>query len=290
MTSLLPADLPAQSLANPGLARRLWRHRGARAGIVIMIALVLLAVIGPWFTQDPNLPDYANKLQPPGAGHLLGTDNAGRDLLARTLAGARVSLGAAALVTIIVTALGLAIGVLAGSAGGAIDAVLVRCMDVMLGLPGLVLTLAMVGVLGPGFINLILAMSVSGWAGLAKLARSYARGASRRPDIIAARMAGASHVQVAARHVVPGAVALVLVASTIRLGETIVALAGLSFLGLGAQPPTAEWGSMVSASRQSLASAPFQLIGPGIGLLMTVLAANLISEGLRDVNEAGARR
>lgn len=290
MNSFSSAELSGHTHLSAGIWRRLWRHPGGRFGVVVLGLLILTALIGPYFALDPNTPDYSNKLEAPSGSHLLGTDLAGRDLLARTLGGARISLAAAVLVMLIVTVIGLAVGVLAGSAGGVVDSVLTRCMDVMLGLPGLVLTLAMVGVLGPSFINLIIAMSVTGWAALAKLARSHTRGAARRPDVIAARMAGAGPVRVASGHVLPGAVSLVLVASTLRLGETVVALAGLSFLGLGAQPPTAEWGSMLSDSRQTLASAPFQLIGPGAGLLLTVLAATVISDALRDVNQTGAHR
>jgi peptide/nickel transport system permease protein len=192
------------------------------------------------------------------------------------------------MVTVIVTVVGLAVGVVAGTTGGVVDAVLNRGTDVMLGLPALVLTLALVGVLGPSFANLVLAMAATGWAGLAKLARSYTQASRFRPDVVAARMAGAGQLRIAFGHVLPGAVSLVLVASTLRLGETVVGLAGLSFLGLGAQPPTAEWGAMLSDSRQTLASAPFQLIGPGVGIALTVLAATLVSDALRDVSEPGS--
>lgn len=276
-------------LTTPGLWRRVVRHRGGRVGLLLALLLLVAAVVGPWLTGDPHAPDYTNKLAGPSAQHWLGTDLAGRDQLARTLHGARTSLGAALLVMAITTAIGLTLGVLAGSAGGPLDWTLNRLMDVMLGLPGLVLTLALVALLGPSFLNLVIAMAATGWAGLAKLARAHTYASRSRPDITAARMAGAGHLRIAGEHVLPGAVALVFVASTLRLGETVVGLAGLSFLGLGAQPPTAEWGTMLAASRQTLASAPFQLIGPGVGLLVTVLAATLLSDALRDVNQPGER-
>jgi len=155
----------------------------------------------------------------------------------------------------------------------------------MLGLPELILTLAIVGMLGPSQFNLIVAMSVTGWAGLAKLARAYTLKSRTRADVLAARMAGVSGIRIAVSHVLPGAVSLVLVAATLRLGSTVLALAGLSFLGLGAQPPIAEWGSMIADSRQSLASAPFLILGPTIGLTMTVLMATLLSDALRDVTD-----
>lgn len=280
----------APVLATQALWRRVWGHPGGRTGVLLALVLVVVALAGPMLVGDPDAPSYANKLQGPSGDHILGTDLAGRDLLARTLHGARTSLGAALLVMVIVTATGLLVGVLAGSTGGAVDWVLNRLMDVMLGLPGLVLTLALVGVLGPSFLNLVIAMAATGWAGLAKLARGHTCGTSRRPDVIAARMAGAGPVRIALSHVLPGAVALVLVASTLRLGETVIGLAGLSFLGLGAQPPTAEWGTMLADSRQTMSIAPFQLLGPGLGLMLTVLAATLISDALRDVGDPGARR
>lgn len=285
MATSAPALPRLGTTTHPRLWRRLTTHGGGRIGLSIGFVLLGVATLGSRFTADPDIPDYKNQLAPPSSAHLLGTDPAGRDLLARTFAGAQTSLGAALLVTVIVTVIGLAVGVVAGSAGGVVDSVLSRAIDVILGLPGLVLTLALIGVLGPSFGNLVLAMAATGWAGLAKLARAHTLGASQRPDVIAARMAGAGPVRIAFGHVLPGAVSLVLVAATLRLGETVVGLAGLSFLGLGAQPPTAEWGNMLADARQTLAVAPFQLIGPGVGLALTVLAATLISDALRDVSE-----
>lgn len=267
--------------------RRLWAHPGGRFGVLVLVVLAVVAVIGPMLTVDPNAPDYTNKLQAPSGAHWLGTDVAGRDLLARTVAGARTSLGAAVMVMVIVTTIGLVVGVIAGASGGVVDRVLSRLIDVMLGLPSLVMTLALVAMLGPSFVNLIVAMALTGWAGLAKLARAYTQSARTRSDVLAARMAGAGRVRVALGHVLPGAFSFVLVASTLRLGSTVVELAGLSFLGLGAQPPTAEWGAMLNDSRQSLASAPFLLIGPALGLTLTVLAATMLSDALRDVADLG---
>lgn len=270
---------------------RLWEHSGGRLGLVLLALVGVAAVVGPLLVPfEPNEPDYTDKLARPGAGHLLGTDRAGRDLLARTLVGARTSLGAALIVMAIVTVIGLLVGVFSATAGGVVDRTLNRLTDVVMGLPELVLTLAIVGMLGPTFVNLVLSMSATGWAGLAKLARAHTLGAGRRPDVIAARMAGASPVRIAVGHVLPGAASLVLVASTLRLGTTVVSLAGLSFLGLGAQPPTAEWGKMLSDSRETLAAAPFQIIGPGLGLTLTVLGAILVSDAMRDVSEPGSQQ
>lgn len=270
-----------------GVWRALLRRPAARVGLALAAALALAALLGPPLAADPDLPDYADQLAAPSAAHPLGTDQSGRDLLARSLAGAQTSLGAALLVMSIAAAVGLVVGTVAGSVGGRVDAVLTRLTDVLLGLPSLVLTLAVVGVLGPGFWNLVLAMSATSWAGLARLARSVARGSDRRPDVVAARMAGVGRVRVALGHVLPAAASQVTVAATLGLGETVLALGGLSFLGLGAQPPTAEWGNMLATGRATFAFAPWQLIGPGVGLVLTVTAAALISDALRDVTDPG---
>lgn len=293
--SVLPAMLRPTAVGVPepvavvGAWSRLLARWDARVGLGLLAALVLVAVLGPLLTVDPNVPDYTDKLAPPGGGRLLGTDGAGRDLLARTVAGTRTSLGAALLVASLSALIGLLVGVVAGVLGGWVDAVLSRVTDVLLGLPGLVLTLAVVGLLGPGFGNLVLAMTLAGWAGLARLARVHARTALTRPDVLAARMAGVGELRIAVGHVLPAAAAQVLVVATLGVGEVVLALAGLSFLGLGAQPPTAEWGVMLAAARDTLAFAPWQLIGPGLGLVATVLAATLLSEALRDVTDPGSR-
>ncbi|MFC4015292.1 ABC transporter permease [Nonomuraea purpurea] len=256
---------------------------------ILILALVGgAALLGPLLTGDPDVPNYTNSLVPPDSAHLLGTDEAGRDLLARTLWGARISLGSALLVTAITAVTGLLMGVLSGCAGGVLDTIVSRLIDVLLGLPGLIVTLAIVGLLGPGFLNLTIAMSATGWAVLARLARATSRQTMHLGHVKAARMAGASLGRVALEHVLPAAASGVAVVATLGIGEVVIALAGLSFLGLGAQPPTAEWGTMLADARQTLAYAPWQILGPGTGLVATVLAATMLSEALRDVTSPGA--
>ncbi|HLU55240.1 MAG TPA: ABC transporter permease [Pseudonocardia sp.] len=279
----VPRSLPA------GTTRELLRRPAARVGLALALLLAVSALLGPLLLPDPNVPDYTDQLAPPSVAHPLGTDQQGRDLLARTLAGARTSLGAALLVMGIAGLVGLGVGTVAGSVGGIVDTVLTRLTDALLGLPSLVLTLAVVGMLGPGFWNLVLAMSVTSWAGIARLARSVARGAERRPDVVAARMAGVGRLRAVLCHVVPGAANQVVVATTLGLGEAVLALGGLSFLGLGAQPPTAEWGTMLAAGRETFAYAPWQLLGPGLGLVCSVAAAALVSDAMRDVTDPGRR-
>ncbi|MEV0617705.1 ABC transporter permease [Nonomuraea sp. NPDC050404] len=281
-------DQELAAIDTAGVLTRLLRRRDARIAILILTLVGAAAILGPLFTVDPDLPDYGNSLAPPGPAHLLGTDEAGRDLLARTLWGARISLGSALLVTTVTAAAGLLLGVISGCAGGVLDTVVSRLIDILLGLPGLIVTLAIVGLLGPGFLNLTLAMSATGWAALARLARASSRQTMHLGHVRAARMAGASLWRVAAGHVLPAAASGVAVVATLGIAEVVIALAGLSFLGLGAQPPTAEWGTMLADARQTLAYAPWQILGPGTGLVATVLAATMLSEALRDVTSPGA--
>jgi ABC-type dipeptide/oligopeptide/nickel transport system permease subunit len=276
---------PDASLETTGLGRRLLAHRGFQVGATLGLVLAIVAIVGPSLAKAPDLTDYAHQLAAPNAAHWLGTDGAGRDEFARSVAGARTSLGAALLVFVLSTGIGMIVGVLAGLVGGAVDLVISRIIDLLLGLPSLVLALAVVGALGPGFSHLILAMVITGWAGLAKLARSYTLGARQRPDIIAARMAGIPTSRIALGHVLPGVLAEALIAATLMLGDTILGLAGLSFLGLGVQPPVAEWGSMLNDSRTYLTVAPWLLIGPGVGIVAAVAAATFISDAFRDCTD-----
>jgi nickel transport system permease protein len=272
-----------------GIWRALLCHRSARAGLVIAALLAIVALVGPLLAPDPDAVDYAHQLAAPSAAHWLGTDQAGRDLLARTVTATRSSLGAAVLVVSMATLIGLVLGTLAGTAGGIADAAFTRATDVMLGLPAVILALAVIGMLGPGFWHMVLAMAATSWAGLSRLARSVARGGARRPDVIAARMAGVGAARAALAHVLPDAAVQVLVAAALGLGEIVLALGGLSFLGLGAQPPAAEWGNMLASGRETFAYAPWQVIGPGLGLILAVTAASLVSDALRDVADPGRR-
>jgi ABC-type dipeptide/oligopeptide/nickel transport system permease subunit len=290
VTALVPAAAGPSGIdvAPPAvLLGTLSRHWGFRVGAVLAIMLAALAVIGPFLAHGPNITDYANQLAAPGAAHWLGTDGAGRDEFARTVAGARTTLGAAVLVFALTTVIGIAVGTAAGFLGGIFDACVSRVLDLLLGLPSLVLALAVVGALGPGFSHLILAVTITGWAGLAKLSRSYTAGARQRADVTAARMAGVRTSRILTGHVLPGVGVQALIAATLGLGDTILGLAGLSFLGLGVQPPAAEWGSMLNDSQLYLTVAPWLVIGPGLGIVAAVTSATLISDALRDCTDPG---
>ena len=262
---------------------RLLRHGGGRVGVSLLVVVTVALVVGPFFVGDPNDADYTNELARPSWEHPLGTDLAGRDMLARTLAGGRYSLGIAALVSAATLATGLLLGLIAGLAGGWIDKFLSRVFDVLLGLPWLVVALAIVGALGPGLMNMVVALTVIGWAFFARLARNETIGARDRPDVVAARMAGVPVRRIAWTHVVPNVILILLVAVTAAFTEVVLALAGLSFLGLGAQPPTPEWGRMLAETRGSLTIAPWLVIGPGVGLCLGIAGMLLVSDALRDV-------
>jgi ABC-type dipeptide/oligopeptide/nickel transport system permease subunit len=245
--------------------------------------VVALAFCGPLLVGfDPDLPDYAHQLTAPDGVHWLGTDQAGRDQLARTIAGTRTTLQAVVIVFVLTTALGLIVGAVAGYVGGIIDAVAGRVIDVMLGLPSQIIALAVVGALGVGAANLTLAIVVSGWAYPARVARATVLGAHHRLDVTAARMAGIRPLRILYTHVLPGTLATVAVTATTTVGETVLVLAGLSFLGLGAQPPTAELGQMLADSQTALVSSPWLMIGPSAVIAATVAAAMLLADALRD--------
>jgi len=214
----------------------------------------------------------------------LGADQFGRDQLARLLDGGRRSLGAALIVLVSVLAIGLVTGITAGMGGGIIDAVLMRIVDVLLALPSLVLALAIVGILGVGFQNLLLALISSWWAYYARLVRSYVLAARLRQDVLADRLAGLSWPRIVLGHILPGVLGQMLIVVTLDLGGIIMSIAGLSFLGLGVQPPRAEWGAMLSTSRLFFSTAPWLLIAPAGAIFVSVVASNLIGNALRDVS------
>jgi len=249
-------------------------------GAVLLAGLAALAIAVPWLGPDPDATDYANRLAAPGTSHLLGTDQAGRDVLARAAAGVRTSLGAALLVTVVSAAVGLVVGVTAALTGGVVDAVLSRVVDVVLAVPQLVLALAVVGVLGPGLANLVLAMALAGWAPLARYSRTYAAGLLHRPYVVAAELAGVPRPLAAVRHVVPATTSGVAAVATLGLGEVVLGLAGLSFLGLGAAPPTAEWGQMAAESTTVAGTAPWLVVVPGTLIVLTVACASLLGDAL----------
>jgi ABC-type dipeptide/oligopeptide/nickel transport system permease subunit len=282
-----PAALP--SFGERRLMVRLWRLRSGRWGLALGGALLLFAALGAvWTPHPPDVPDFARALQAPSLAHPFGTDASGRDVLSRVMDGAHRSIGAALAVLGAVVTIGLALGTLAGLAGGWVDTLLMRAADVAMALPGLVLAFAVLGLLGPGFVNLLIALVVADWAWYARLSRSLSLDARQRPHVIAARMAGIPGWRIVAGHVVPGVAAQLGIVATLALGGTIGAISGFSFLGLGVQPPSAEWGALLAESRLFFALAPWLLVAPAAMIFLAVLSANLLGHALRDI--AGGER
>jgi len=292
-TPLLQQAQPATTPVAPprGLWARLLRHREAKLGLTLALLLIGLALLGPLLAPyAPDAPNFRAKLEAPSAEHWLGTDQSGRDQLSRVLDAGRRTLGTALLVLGAVFIIGLVLGTIAGMAGGLVDVLLMRVVDVLMALPSIVLAIAIVGVLGPGFQNLVLALVISWWAYYARLARSYVLNARQRPDVIAARLAGIGWGRIMVGHVLPGVAAQLLIVATLDLGSMIAAIAGLSFLGLGVQPPAAEWGAMLADSRLYFTLAPWLLLGPVVPIFLAVIAANLLGNALRDTLDPGRLR
>lgn len=269
---------------NPGSRplRRLWRDRSAVVGLVLIAAFIVVGILASLFPTDPLAANAARRLEPPSLEHPLGTDHLGRDNLARLAHGARWSLGAAGLATLIVVSVGVALGALAGYAGGLTDAVIMRVVDVLMAFPGLLLALAIVGILGPGLEKALIALVAIGWVDYARVVRGIVLGLREREFTVAARAVGASDARIVVRHLLPNALPTVIVLATLEMGQVILAFAGLGFLGLGAVPPTPEWGAMINEARNYLFLAPQQTLYPGAAILLAVLGFNLLGDGLRD--------
>ena len=263
---------------------RLWRQPLSVVGLVLVVAFAAMAVAAPWLApRDPLAVDPVNRLALPSGDHLLGTDALGRDVLSRIIVGARWSLGAALVVTVLVTVVGVTIGAVSGFVGGQLDSVVMRVVDALLAFPTLLLALAIVGVVGPGLRGVLTGLIAVGWADYARVVRGIVLGLREREYVAAARSAGGRNGHILARHIVPNVVSPVVVLASLEMGQLILALAGLSFLGLGAQPPTPEWGTMLNDGRVFLLTAPQLMIYPGIAISLAVLGLNLLGDGLRDI-------
>jgi len=260
------------------------RNPIAMAGLVIIMALVLAALLAPWITGSDGLePDLGNRLQPASWEHWFGTDQLGRDIYDRIIWGSRITLYIVGLVAVIVVPVGLLIGTLAGYMGGTVDNILMRITDIFLAFPRLILALAFVAALGPGLENAVLAIALTTWSPYARIARAEALTVRSSEFIMAAQMQGASTPGILYRHVAPMCISSVIVRLTLDMAGIILTAAGLGFLGLGAQPPTPEWGAMISAGRQFLLDQWWVPTIPGIAIFVVSLGFNLLGDGLRDV-------
>lgn len=261
-----------------------------RAGVVLVAVIVLAALASPWVLPwDPSAQELANRLQGPTRQHLFGLDELGRDILVRVMLGARISLAVGVVVVGVSSLVGSMVGALAGFFGGALDQATGRVMDVLMAFPGLLLAIALVAVLGPSLTNVVLALVVIGWVSYARLVRGEVLRARELEYVSAARALGAGTVRLLTRHVLPAVVPVVAVQATLGMAGAMLAEATLSFLGLGVQPPTPSWGSMINGGRAHLLDAPHLTVFPGLCLALIVLGFNFMGDGLRDHLDPKAR-
>ncbi|MET0742058.1 MAG: nickel transporter permease [Microvirga sp.] len=264
--------------------RRFLMHPLGLVGLAVIGLLVVAAAAAPWLTSyDPAAQDMLGRLRPPSLDHWLGTDEFGRDIFSRIVYGARTTLYIILLVTVIVAPIGLIIGACAGYLGGWADEVLMRVTDIFLSFPGLVLALGFAAALGPGITNAIIAISLTAWPPMARLARAEALSLRKSDFIAAVRLQGATSARIIVRHILPMCLPSVIVRITLNMAGVILTAAGLGFLGLGAQPPLAEWGAMVSSGREFMLDSPWVVAAPGIAIAVVSLAFNLTGDALRDV-------
>ena len=263
------------SLSNNGLAM---------VGLGIILLLLLVAAFAPWLAPfDPAAQDLRLRLQPPSLAHWLGTDELGRDILSRIIHGARITLYIVGLVVVIAAPIGLLVGTVAGYFGGWVDTVLMRITDVFLAFPRLILALAFVAALGPGIDNAIIAISITAWPAYARIARAETLTLRGADFIQAVRIQGAGPLRIVARHIMPLCLPSVIVRVTLDMAGIILTAAGLGFLGLGAQPPSPEWGAMISTGRAYLLDQWWVATTPGIAICLVSLGFNLLGDGLRDL-------
>jgi len=254
-----------------------------RAGATLVVLIVAAAVVAPWLVPfDAASQQLALRLEGPSVRHWFGLDELGRDIFSRVLMGARISLFVGIVVVGVSALTGTAVGSVAGYFGGRIDQAISRVMDVLLAFPGLLLAIALVAVLGPSLGNVVLALTVIGWVGYARLVRGQVLRAREFEYVVAARALGASTWRTLTRHVLPTALPAVTVQATLGMATAILSEASLSFLGLGVQPPTPSWGTMINGGRSHLLDAPHLTIFPGIFLALVVLGFNFLGDGLRD--------
>ena len=263
----------------------------ARVGAVVVLIAVFAAVAGPWLVPfDPATQELALRLEGPSGAHWFGLDELGRDIFARVLSGARISLLVGLVVVSISATVGIAVGSVAGYFGGRIDEAISRLIDILLAFPGLLLAIALVAVLGPSLTNVVLALSLIGWVGYARLVRGQVLRARELEFVQAARALGATTSRILARHVIPTTLPAVTVQATLGMGGAILAEASLSFLGLGVQPPTPSWGTMLNYGRGHLLDAPHLTIFPGLAIAVLVLGFNFLGDGLRDAIDPATER
>jgi peptide/nickel transport system permease protein len=264
--------------------RKIRRSPTGVAGMAILLVLMLVALFAPVIApHDPNEMNLREALQPPGSeGHLLGTDELGRDTLSRIIHGSRVSLSVGLIVVVISGTLGVVLGALSGYFGGIVDQAVMRVVDVLLAFPFLILAIAVVSIVGGGLVNVMIILGLVSWISYARVVRSLFLSLREEEFVTAARVMGVRHWRIIWRHMLPNTLGVVIVQATYGAAIAILAASALSFLGMGAQPPTAEWGAMLSTAKQNMRSMPVLAVAPGMAIMITVLSINFLGDALRD--------
>lgn len=283
-----------ETVRKPTVRRQKVRKNTVKTRLIIFGTLAVILLLCSFFSEyltpyDPYLQDLSNAKAAPSAAHLLGTDRYGRDMLSRVIIGSRTSIYSTLLLVAIVTGIGTVIGVFCGWHGKWIDTVLMRISDMFLAFPGLVFALAVAGVLGGGLQNAIIALAAISWPKYARIARSQTLSQKEMPYIRAAVLSGCSTAKLLTKHILPNIVGPILVTSMLDIGTMMMELAGLSFLGLGAKPPAAEWGSMMSDTRSLLTTVPWVTLAPGFAIFLSVMIFNLLGDTIRDYADPKAR-
>ncbi|NTV89233.1 MAG: ABC transporter permease [Clostridiales bacterium] len=265
------------------IIKQLSRNKSAMVSLVVLVLLVLMAILAPVIEPYPyTKTDFAHIFNAPSWKHICGTDELGRDVLSRIMFGARYSLSLGILAVLLSTAIGMLIGAITGYFGGTTDILIMRCLDVFQSIPGLLLCVAIATALGSGFFNTVLALSIGNIPMTVRLLRGSVFSIRKQEYLEAATSINCSTARIILRHVLPNSLAPLIVSGTMGVGNTILTAAALSFIGLGVQPPTPEWGAMISAGRNYIRTYPYLLIVPGVVIMITVLALNILGDGLRD--------
>ena len=270
------------------------RRSHVRQRLILFLILAILLILCAIFARrlcrfDPNAQDLSMALKPPGPGHPLGTDRYGRDMLSRVIMGARVSILSTLVLICITSVFGTAVGVICGYAGGIIDTAVMRISDICLAFPGLVFALAIAAVLKGGMAGAVAALALIGWPKYSRVARSLTLSLKESEFVCAAKMAAGSGAHIIFRHILPNILGQILVTAMLDIGTMMMELAGLSFLNLGAQPPAAEWGSMMSGGRSMIQTYPWVILSPGLAIFISVAVFNLLGDCVRDYMDPGSR-
>ncbi|OGP73301.1 MAG: hypothetical protein A2V86_16320 [Deltaproteobacteria bacterium RBG_16_49_23] len=263
--------------------RRLKRNRAAMMGGMIVFLFVFVAILAPWISPyPPNEGDLSKRLKPPSKEHLLGTDALGRDQLSRVIFGARISLQIQVVAVFIALIIGTLLGMVGGYYGGTFDNLIMRLMDILLAFPGIFLAISIIAVLGPGLNNLMLAAGIYSIPQFARIVRGSVLSLKEKEFIEAARAVGENDLNILFRYLLPNSMAPIIIQTTLRMATVLLTASGLSFLGLGVQPPTPEWGAMLSTARAYMITAPHVATVPGLAIMLVVMGFNLFGDGLRD--------